>query len=313
MSIGDSVVVGVDISKDWLDVYRGDTGLTSRFANTPEGVLAFARTFDELSGVVVAYEATGGYERYLERHTWQEGILLNRLNPYRVRQMARALGKEAKTDTLDAEVLCRCAPLLVGRAPLTEQAITLLKGYVLRRRQLMEQRSMLQRQKVLVDDPLVQNQMGELRSMLDKHIAELDAAIKKQLAASEPMQDKARLLIGVPGVGPVLAQTLLAFLPELGSLSERQVAALVGVAPFVQQSGKKVGRAFIRGGRKPVRDVLYMAALSATRYNPKLKAFYERLIKAGKPCKVALVAVMRKLVIILNAIIRHKKPWLQPA
>lgn len=304
------IQIGVDISKNRLDVFYGDTRQAEAFANTPAGVLTLAtRLATREESVRICYEATGGYEKTLEKHPWPEPLRLARLDAARVHQLRQALGQQAKTDRLDAEALSHCGSLLPGRAPVTDETLRAIKEVSGRRRQLVAQRATLLKQKQQTDDALLLEQMEALQKLLSEQIETLNKRLLETILRSQALQAKARLLEGVPGVGPVLVQTLLACMPELGDVNGKEIAALAGLAPFARQSGTKTGKAFIRGGRSSVRHVLYMATLSAVRSNAVLKTFYRKLIDSGKPAKLALTACMRKFIVILNAILAKQSPW----
>ncbi len=309
-----SVVVGIDVAKAHVDVaVLGAPFEPRRFPNDTEGHSALATTLQKLAVALVVMEASGGYEAQLACALQAAGLPVAVVNPRQARDFAKAMGQLAKTDRLDAQVLAEYAAVLVRRTrlqrflrPLSDQQRVRLVAWVTRRRQLVtmltseQQRwglalplvrpsieAIMQALHAQLDD--VERQM---RTHLQRHCAELDA-----------------LLRSVRGVGPILRATLLANLPELGRLNRRQLAALAGVAPMAHESGSIRGRRHIQGGRFELRRVLYMATLSATRFNPIIRAFYQRLIAAGKCPKVALVACMRKLLSILNAMARDHTPW----
>jgi len=264
----------------------------------------------------VVVEATGGLERMLAVALEQAGIAVAVVNPRQIRDFARAAGLLAKTDRLDAYALALYGERLrpVPRAPRSaaDQALAVL---VLRRRQLAQLVEAEQNRARRTDEPLVHRSIKTHLGWLEQAIGELERAIEQRLEASPLWRERAALLASVPGVGKVTIATLIGLLPELGQLDRRAVAALVGVAPFARDSGLMKGRRTIWGGRAPVRAVLYMAALVAVRHNPALRAFYLRLVAAGKAKKLALTAAMRKLLVILNAILRDRQPWrsTQPA
>lgn len=302
--------VGIDVAKSALDVYVASEDRSFTVSNDTTG---FKRLLVELPAVghcLVVIEATGGYQRRVVAALVTAGHQVAVVNPRQVRDFARGLGILAKTDRLDARVIARFGeqanprPVEIG----TEKQAQLAE-LVNRRRQLIEFRTAEQNRLETVTTKLVQRNIRHLIEQLNKQIRQLEEAIG-QLVQSEPeLASKAALLETVPGVGPVTVTSLLVELPELGRLNRQQVAALVGVAPFNRDSGKFHGRRRIWGGRASVRSVLYMAALTARRFNPFIRKFAQRLEAAGKPFKVVLTACMRKLLVILNSMVKNNLPW----
>ena len=304
--------VGVDVSKERLDVaLRPAGGGRCWFANDPAGIDGLlSHLLKERRPALVVLEASGGYERPAAAALAAAGLPVAVLNPRQARDFAKATGRLAKTDALDAESLARFAEAVrpEPRVLPGEEAL-LLKEVLDRRRQLL---SMLvaenNRLSATASEPLRRRIRAHVR-WLEKEISRTDRELEEAIEASPTWRENEALLRSVPGVGPVLARTLLAELPELGTLTHRRLSALVGVAPFNFDSGAFRGRRMVWGGRSRVRATLYMAALVASRHNPAVRAFYERLVEAGKPKKVALVACMRKLLSILNAVMRDRVPW----
>ena len=300
---------GIDVSKTELVVTCRPTLTRWTEPNSATGIEALTRQLAEVAPEVIVLEATGGYERDVTAALVAAGLRAVVVNPRQVRAFAKATGQLAKTDRIDADVLALFAERVQPAwRPLEDEATTDLAAVVLRRRQLSE---MLTAEK---------NRLGlarrPVRPSLKKHIAYLErelriteSELREWIEASPIWRVNDDLLQSAPAVGPVTSQTLLAELPELGRLSHKQISALVGVAPMADDSGASRGKRAIVGGRAPVRQVLYMAALVATRCNPLIRQFYQRLLAAGKPKKVALVACMRKLLTILNAMVRDQKPW----
>lgn len=256
--------------------------------------------------VQVICEPSGGYERDLLEALWAAGLAVSLVHAARVRAFARAQGRLAKTDPIDAAVLREFGELfapatLAAPSPHRER----LAAVVQRREQLVNLLAMEDQRQAQTRDAVVRKMGERLRKELQKQIAQLDGLIAAQIAADDTLQRQSARLQQVKGIGPVTASTLLAEMPELGTLSRNESGALAGVAPYNRDSGEHRGRRTIRGGRVQVRRVLYMAAVVASRFNPILKAFYDRLVAAGKPKKVALVAVMRKLVILLNHLLKN--------
>ena len=265
-----------------------------------------------LQGVVdarVVVEATGGYEDALLEACCDAGLWVCRINPRQARDFARATGELAKTDAIDARVLAHFAAVTKAEPkPLPDETARELDALLDRRRQLIGMRTM-ERNRLATAAGRVRRDVESHLRWLEAHIERVERELDERIRASPVWREKDDLLRGIPGVGPVLSRTLLAGVPELGTLSNRQAAALVGVAPMAADSGQWRGPRRIAGGRKTVRCVLYMAALTASRFNPALKAFADRLKAAGKRPKVILTAVARKLVVLANAILRSRKPW----
>lgn len=310
----DDLVIGIDVSKQYLDVAFGSQDkATVRLEYTEQKVRELVQHCQQQSPSLIVLESTGGLERPLMTAMLQAGLPVARIQPQRIRYFAKSLGILAKTDRLDAQVLVRYGETARPQptALPTEQQQQ-LAGLVARRQQLIEMRvSEENRLSTMPKD--VQTNIQEHLDYLHTAIEQIETEIDELIADAPDMREKRDLMVAVPGVGPVTTSVLLARLPELGQLNRKQIVALVGLAPFNKDSGGKSGKRTIYGGRKDVRQALYMATLSATRFNPVIKAFYRRLIDAGKPFKVALVAAMRKLLTILNAILRSRQPWKQPA
>ncbi len=304
--------VGIDVSQRQLDIALHPTGDAWSVTYDEAGLTRLIARLDALAPVLIVLEATGGLERLVADALHRAALPLAVVNPRQVRDFARATGTLAKTDALDARTLAHFAQA-IQPAPQSPpdpdtQALTALLG---RRRQVVAMFTG-ERNRLLRALPIVQTQIDRHCVWLEKEIAALDAALAAAITASPLWRDHLTLLRSVPGVGPVLAMTLLAELPQLGQLGRKEVAALVGVAPLNRDSGRWRGKRTVWGGRGRVRAVLYMAALSATRHNPVIKAFYARLCAAGKAKKVALVACMHKLLLILNAVLKDQTPWRPP-
>lgn len=309
------VFVGIDVAKAHLDVHLYPDGEAFRVSNDKPGLRALTKRLGK-HDAAVALEASGGYEKMAARHLVKAGFAVHVLDPAQVRAFARGLKRHAKTDPIDAATIARCLAATIEEAipwhpdPLAGR-LTALVGF---RCKLIAERTALKGYRDTIEEPIVRRMVDRRLTGLKLAIARLDKEIANLIAGSERLLERFRLLISVPGVGPVLASTLLALLPELGRISAKAVAALVGVAPFNRQSGGRDRGGQCRGGRGGIRSVLYMATLSAIRSgNPRIAAFYEQLRRNGKPAKPAIVAAMRKLITILNAIARDKRPWLQHA
>jgi transposase len=307
----EATVVGIDVSKDRLDVAitpSDEPGFA--VARDAAGLDALAERLKPLAPAAVAVEATGGFETVVVASLAAAGLPVLVVNPAQIRAFANALGRRAKTDPIDALVIARfVAATRPQPRPLPDEATQRLADLVARRRQIIAMMvAERQRQKRLLA-PRLQNSITRLLEALQKELSEVDREIDAEVRGSDIWREKEKLLASVPGVGPVIARTLLAEMPELGRLDRREIAALAGLAPWTRQSGQWRGKSFIGGGRASVRAVLFMGAITAARHNATLKAFHQRLIDAGKPKLVALIAVARKLLTILNAIIRSGQAW----
>jgi transposase len=309
---------GVDVSKDRLDVCvrQGEAGRhdddTFFVPHDDGGIDALVSRLVDERPVLVIVEATGGFERAVVAALTTEGLPVAVVNPRQVRDFARATGRLAKTDALDAEVLARFAQAIQPPPePLPDEEIRALRGILARRRQLLGMLTAENNRLYSASKPVAKRIAAHIR-WLEKELSRTDGDLDKAIKDSRALRENEALLRSVPGVGPVLARTLLAEVPELGTLTHKRLAALVGVAPLNRDSGAFRGRRSVWGGRADVRAALYMGALVAARRNPALRGFYERLLAAGKPKKVALVACMRKLLAILNAVLKHRTPWRSP-
>mgnify|MGYP001604625937 CR=1 FL=1 len=304
------VFIGVDVSKDQLDVHVLPAGVAFAVARTPAGLSALIEQIRPHAPYLVAFEATGGLESVVVAALAGAGLPVVAINPRQIRDFARATGKLAKTDALDAAAIARFAEAVrpEPRAVLSEDAKA-LSELVTRRRQVIEMTVAERNRRRLVAAKPVLKSIDRIIAALEKQLADLDHDIGQRVRDTPAWREKEELLKSVPGVGDQTARTLIAALPELGELDRRQIAALVGVAPINRDSGKLRGRRMIAGGRADVRSALYMAALVGVRANPVLRAYYARLRQAGKRPKVALVAATRKLLTILNAMLKTKTAW----
>jgi transposase len=301
--------VGVDVSKHHLDVHVRPTGESFRVPNTDDGIAALLARITPLAPARIVAEATGRLEAPLAAACALAALPLALVNPRQVRRFAEALNRLAKTDRLDAAVLAEFAERIDPPArPRPGADAQRLQEVVARRRQLIDMRTM-EVNRLGTAAAGVAKGIREHVAWLDRRIARADDELAAAIAASPVWRAADDLLRGVPGIGPATARVLIAELPELGTLSGKRVAALVGVAPMARDSGRQRGKRHIAGGRAGVRSALYMACLSAVRFNPLLRAFYRRLRQAGKAGKVALVAAMRKLLVILNAMVRDQQVW----
>lgn len=308
-SAAEVTYVGVDVSKARLDIAAEPSGEQWSVDNDATGIASLVeRLKGEVIGRIVV-EATGGQERRLVAELYQAGLPVALVNPKRVRHFARALGRLAKTDRIDAAVLAGFGrltePLLVRLPSEQEEALATL---VTRRREVVDMRT-AEENRLRLAKPAARARLEKHIRWLNEEEAELRREIEDLMHATPELDDKHTLLCSVPGVGLVLSATLLSRLPELGQLTRRKIASLVGVAPFNRDSGPRHGPRRIAGGRHAVRAVLYMATISALKCNPVLIAFKRRLMAQGKSSKVAIVACMRKLLTVLNAMLREKRPW----
>ncbi len=303
--------VGIDVSKSVLDVSLYPSGKTWQVEYSPPGITALAEELAGLGPAVVVVEATGGLEMSLTAALGVAGLPVAVVNPRQVRDFARATGRLAKTDKLDAQVLAQFGAMVRPQIrPLPDAARLELRALVTRRQQLLEMIT-AEKNRLRRTTPGIRHRIEVNLRWLREQLKELDRDLGDFLKSSPLWQEEARVLRSAPGVGPIVTATLIARLPELGSLNCKQVAALVGVAPFNRDSGTFRGKRKVWGGRGPLRTTLYMATLVATRHNPVLWAFYRRLCDAGKPKKVALIACMRKLLVILNSMIKNHSTWSQ--
>ncbi|HSC94049.1 MAG TPA: IS110 family transposase [Burkholderiales bacterium] len=304
---------GVDVAKDAVELALGPSGVAESFANEPSGHEAIVERVREHQIELVVLEASGGYEFALACALQAAGVAVALINPRQARDFAKAMGYLAKTDAIDARVLAQLAQVIAGHPNrarfvkvLADADQQRLQALVLRRSQLIGMLT-AERRRLATSHAAARKSIEKLIAAIRKQLEEIEAQLASHIERHHA--DVAALLQSARGVGPATTATLIAELPELGTLDRRQIAALVGVAPFNRDSGKMRGKRMIWGGRAQVRRSLYMAALVATRRNPAIACFYQRLLAAGKPRKIALVACMRKLLSILNAMVRTAKPW----
>lgn len=303
------VFVGIDVSKERLDVARRPSGDGWAVANDDPGIAALVDRLRELPPALIVLEATGGLELAVTGALAAADLPVVVVNPRQVRDFAKATGRLAKTDVLDAAVLAQFAEAVrPARRPLRDADTQALSALLARRRQLVEMRT-AEQNRLASASRRIRAEIQAHITWLNRRLARVDADLNQAIRSSAVWRAKDDVLRSTPGVGPVLATTLLADLPELGTLTRQRIAALAGVAPLNRDSGTLRGRRTVWGGRAHVRAVLYMSTLVAVRYNPVLQAFYLRLREGGKAPKVALTACMRKLLTILNAMVKHRTPW----
>lgn len=303
------IFVGIDVSKTRLDIAIRPTGQSESVANEKAGIKALVKRLGTLQPAWIVLEATGGLERPLMHALVGAELPVAVVNPRQVRDFAKATGQLAKTDSIDAEVLARFAEAVRPALRPLPDAVTLeLRALTARRRQIIEMIG-AEKNRLAMASKAVRKRIEAHIRWLEQELDRADQDLDRSIQQSPIWKQNEDLLRSVPSVGPVISRTLLAELPELGALNRKQISALVGLAPFNRDSGSLKGRRSIWGGRASVRSALYMAALVATKHNPVIRQFYNRLRGAGKKPKVALVACMRKLLTILNAMIKHKTRW----
>jgi transposase len=316
MALSDvSVVCGIDVSKDFLDVAAVGAAMSGkRFPNTPEGQADLAELLLGNRAALVVLEATGGYEAACACTLQSRGLNVAVINPRRSRAFANSMGYLAKTDSVDAKVLAEFAAVLVRRSDLEnllfqpkDSSRKELEALVGRRSQLVGMLTS-ERQRLALAQPIVKPSIHVMMSSIEKLLADVDDGMRRHIESNFKELDD--LLQSMPGIGKVTSSVLIGSLSELGHLSRRAIGALVGVAPIARDSGKNQGKRRIQGGRAHIRRALYMATLTSIKYSPELKAFFERMKLAGKPFKVAMVACMRKLLTILNAMVRTNTVWI---
>jgi transposase len=301
--------IGVDVSKDALDAHRLNAGTSRRFSNDAAGCKALIAWAG--AGVArVVYEPTGPYHRLFERALAAAGLPLVKVNPRQARRFAEATGQLAKTDRLDAAMLARMGSLL-AIAPRLPRSQTLndLKDLHMAREALVKDRTAAKNRAKTLSLVLLKPQTAERLRQIERQLQDVEAALLDRIRQDQALAESFAILTSIPGVSTLTAFALIIDMPELGRLDAAEAASLAGLAPLARQSGRWIGRAFIRGGRAKVRHALYMPALVATRFNPDLKAKYDQLISAGKPAKVAITAIMRKLVVLANALLKARRPW----
>lgn len=303
------VFIGVDVSRERLDVAVAPSGESMSFANSEDGIALLAEFLKPKNPTLVLFEATGGWEMNAVHHLAAQRLPLVVLNPRQVRDFAKATGQLAKTDAIDARILARFGQAVRPEVrPLKPEELRKLDALITRRRQISGMITAEQNRWVSAPE-WIRPDIEELIEILQKRLAAINRQLSKLIRKSPLWREKDKLLQSFPGVGPVTAASLIAELPELGSLNRRQIAALVGLAPLNCDSGTHKGKRKIWGGRAALRSALYMCALTASQHNPVIQPFYQKLLRAGKPQKVALTACMRKVLVILNAMMRSNTCW----
>lgn len=304
------LTIGIDISKDRLDAYRRSDGQHIQVTNDKAGHKALIRWIGTGDLPLIVFEATGAYHRPLEATLAARGIPFAKVNPRQARRFAEATGRLAKTDRVDAVMLARMGAVLEleGQDAPSQNQFE-LRELLATRRALIKDRTAARTRLCAATLPLVKRQLAARIKQIGTQLAQIDAAMASKVTQDEAMSRKLAILVSIPGVGKTTALSMLIEMPELGALEGKQAASLAGLAPISRQSGKWQGRERIQGGRPLLRRAIYMPALVATRFNAGLKAKYEQLTRAGKPAKVALTAVMRKLVVMANALLRDGREW----
>lgn len=305
----EKITVGIDVSKDRLDVAVRPSGERFNIERNVAGLQALVDRLTPLGIHIVVLEATGGLEGIVVAALLGAGLPVAVANPAQVRAFAKAIGQRAKTDPIDAAVIAHFGEAVALEArPIPDAATQQLADLVARRRQIVDMIT-AERQREKRASDRIKKSIARLVRALERELDSVDGDIDRAVRNSSAWREMEDLLSSVPGVGPVISRTLIAELPELGSLDRKEIAALAGLAPFTRQSGQWRGKSFIGGGRTTVRRALFMGAMVAMRHNPVLQAFHQRLIRAGKAKKVAIIAVARKLLVMLNAIVRDRRPW----
>jgi transposase len=306
----ETIFVGIDIAKDELVVHVLPTNRQLTVTHSLKGIQELIQLFKEIQPQQIVFEATGGLERELLTNLVAEGFEVVCVNPRQARDLAKGLGELAKTDAVDARILATFAQLQCLKArPVPTRETREMNDTVMRRQQLIAMRTMETNRRQQTKQKHVIKSIEKVLNLFEKQIADIDDRIAKMIDDNPDWSEKDKILQSVPGVGPKTSQVLISALPELGELNRQEIAALAGVAPFCDDSGKKSGARHIRGGRANVRSSLYMATFSAVRHNPTFKDFFDRLIANGKKYKVAIVAAMRKLLTTLNTMIKTKTSW----
>jgi len=302
--------VGVDICKATLDVHLYPAGVARQFANNAKGFKALLDWLGDRCIARVVFEPTGRYHHDFERRLSSAGLSLAKVNPRQARRFAEAIGCNAKTDAVDAAMLARMGALLeLPARPIASEALDNMKELQVARLGLIKDRTAARNRAHVCRSPLLKRQAAQRLAQIDHQIAAIDLELKASLTRDQGLAARFDVLLSIPGIGETTAIAMLIDMPELGTLASKQVASLAGLAPIARDSGKHRGKRHIRGGRAGLRHALYMPALVAARFNPDLKAKYQALIAAGKPPKVAIIAIMRKLVVLANSLLRTGRNW----
>jgi transposase len=304
--------IGIDVSKDTLDAYRLSDGEHSQVRNDKLGLRALIRWLGKDHGPLVVFEATGAYHRQMETALAARAIPFVKVNPRQARRFAEATGRLAKTDRVDAVMLAKMGAVLELEAqkPKSEN-LHELKELMTARRALIKDQTAARTRLATATQSLIKRQINARLLQIMEQVQQIDSAMTNKLAHDEGMSQQLAILVSIPGIATTTALAMLIEMPELGTLDGKQAASLAGLAPISRQSGKWQGKEHIRGGRPLLRRAIYMPALVAVRFNPVFKAKYDQLIQAGKPAKVALTAIMRKLIVMANALLRDRRKWVE--
>lgn len=302
--------VGVDICKATLDVHLHPAGSARQFTNDAKGIKSLIGWLGGHDIARIVFEPTGPYHHGFERRLGEAGLPLAKVNPLQARRFAQAAGAHAKTDAIDAAMLARMGALLTPAVrPINSQVIGDMKELHIARLALMKDRTAAKNREHACRAPLLKRHTAQRLAQIDRQIAAIDAALQACLESDPDLVARFKIIVSIPGIGTLTAVTMLIEMPELGSLDNKQVASLVGLAPQARDSGQHRGKRHIRGGRAILRHALYMPALVAARYNADMKTKYQAMLAAGKPAKVAITTIMRKLIILANALLRANRPW----
>jgi len=310
MAVTIAQTVGVDISKLTLDVYLHPQATACQFPNTAAGIKALLEWLGQTSVHRVIFEPTGAYHRGLERQLGDAGVLMVKINPLQARRFAEAIGQRAKTDAVDAAMLARFGALdALQTRPVVSQTISDMKELLVARRGLVKDRVAAANRNHVLRSPLLRRLVDQRLRQVERQIAAIDAALRALCQADAELKARLDILVSIPAIGEATALTMLIEMPELGTMDNKCVASLAGLAPIARDSGQHSGKRFIRAGRAHLRQALYMPALVAIRFNADMKAKYQAMRAAGKPPKVAITAVMRKLAILANVLLREQRRW----
>ena len=303
--------VGIDISKLTLDAYLHPQAVARQFPNTAAGIKALLAWLSQMPLRRVVFEPTGAYHRSLERQLGNAGLPLVKVNPLQARRFAEAIGQRAKTDAVDAAMLARFGALDALQArPIVSQTLSDMKELLVARRGLVKDRVAATNRNHVHRAPLLKRLADQRLRQVERQIAAIDAELRALCRADAELKARLDILVSIPAIGEATALNMLIEMPELGTIDNKCVASLAGLAPIARDSGQHSGKRFIRAGRAHLRQALYMPALVAIRFNADMKAKYQALTAAGKPPKVAITAIMRKLVILANALLRQHRPWM---
>lgn len=302
--------VGVDICKATLDAHLHPAGIARQFTNDAKGLKALMGWLGGRQVTRVVYEPTGRYHHAFERRLGGAGLALAKVNPRQARRFAEAIGCNAKTDAVDAAMLARMGALLeLPSRPIASKTLDNMKELQVARLGLVKDRTAAKNREHVCRSALLKRHAAQRLAQIDRQIAAIDAELKASLSREPDLAARFDVLVSIPGIGEITAIAMLIDMPELGTLDSKQVASLAGLAPIARDSGQHRGKRHIRGGRAELRHALYMPALVAIRFNPDLKAKYTALVAAGKPAQVAITAVMRKLIILANSLLKTGRPW----